>query len=77
MTEKKRFGLTMDILAKIDKQAIAYGKIPAVVIEFSKMQFGVEPTRLDVVVGQYESQKVDIGSQTQHGGLCQGMVKGT
>lgn len=41
LTEKKRFGLTEKILAKIDKEAVSLGKVPAVVVEFTNFRFGV------------------------------------
>lgn len=40
-TDRKRFCLTEKMLAKIDSEALNYGKIPALVIEFPTFRFGV------------------------------------
>ncbi len=41
LTEKKSFALSEKVLAKIDKEALAYGKIPAVALEFTNFRHGV------------------------------------
>src|SRR3990172_7882854 len=41
LTEQKRFNLSEKVLAKIDKEALAYGKIPAIALEFTNFRFGV------------------------------------
>ncbi len=42
LTEKKSFALSEKVLAKADKEATEYGKIPALAIEFTTFRFGVE-----------------------------------
>ena len=41
LTEQKSYSLTTKVLRKIDGEAVAYGKIPALVIEFTRAGFGV------------------------------------
>lgn len=41
LTEKKSFALSEKVLAKIDKEALAYGKIPAIALEYTNFRFGV------------------------------------
>ncbi len=40
-TEKKSFALNEKVLSKIDKEALNYGKIPALVVDFPNFRFGV------------------------------------
>lgn len=41
LTEKKSFALSLKVLRKIDAEALAYGKVPALAIEFTNTHFGV------------------------------------
>jgi hypothetical protein len=40
-TDKRSFVLSERVLAKVDKEALAYGKIPALVVRFTNFRFGV------------------------------------
>lgn len=41
ITESKRFSINEKVLSKIDGEALNYGKIPALVIDFPSFRFGV------------------------------------
>lgn len=43
LTEQKSYSLSTKVLRKIDGEAAAYGKTPALVVEFTTIGFGVTP----------------------------------
>lgn len=43
LTEHKSYSLSTKVLRKIDGEAASYAKLPALVIEFTHVAFGVRP----------------------------------